>query len=103
MKKKTLYLTLSILFAIMAVACVAVLIICANAMLSNGATSARIWGTVGVGIAFLVCCALLGVMYALYSHEKNPNIIKQEVEQELEKREKEKETQEKAKDINQID
>ena len=75
MKKKTLYLTLSILFAIMAVACVAVLIICANAMLSNGATSIRIWGTIAVGVGFLICCALLGVMYALYSHEKNPNII----------------------------
>ncbi len=103
MKKKTLYLTLSILFAIMAVACVAVLIICANAMLSNGSTSIRIWGTIAVGVGFLICCALLGVMYALYSHEKNPNIIKQEVQQELDKRAKEKESQEKASDINQID
>ena len=42
-------------------------------------------------------------MYALYSHEKNPNIIKQEVQQELDKRAKEKESQEKASDINQID
>lgn len=103
MKKKTLYLSLSILFAIMAVACLVVLIICANAMLSNGATNIRIWGTVAVGVGFLISCAFLGFVYALYSHEKNPNIIKEEVQKELDEKMKEQENQKKIKDINQID
>ena len=83
MKNKNLYLVLSILFGVLSVACLVVLIIIANKMLAGGVTNVRIWATVGLGVGFLVSCAFLGAMYTIYSHLKNPNILKNEVINEM--------------------
>ena len=106
MQRKTLYLSLCIVFAILAVSILVVLVICANAMLTSGATNTRIWGTVALGIGFLISCGALGAVWTIYSHEKNPNVLKSEVERELEldlDKQEGDEQEDNKKDVHQID
>ncbi len=103
MKNKNLYLVLSILFGIIALACLVVLIIIANKMLAGGTTNVRIWATVGLGIGFLISCAFLGAMYTIYSHLRNPNILKNEVINEMKMQEHDDEQNGKQDNVKQID
>ncbi len=67
--KKNYDILLIALAGIGAIASLAVLIVCVNALIEYGSTSLRVWGIVGTIIAFIVCMALLGML--VYNYRQN--------------------------------
>lgn len=52
------------------IASIVLIFILLSKMLSYGTTTFRIWGMVGLGIAFVICVATLGVCYAFLKTDK---------------------------------
>ena len=79
---KNKFLVLTILFGVIAFTSLLILVYFINGMITESATTLRIWGTVGFSLVFLIACSLFGVNYTLYTYFKKTSVIKPEVEQE---------------------
>ena len=99
---KNKFLVLTILFGVIAFTSLLILVYFINGMITESATTLRIWGTVGFSVAFLVGCSLFGVNYTIYKYMKNPSILRAEIQKKQSEIEKQQNT-EKELNINQID
>ena len=75
MKKVSWELIISILAGLIGVVCLILLVFMINKLITESVTNTRIWGVVGLSVGFVVCFALVGVMFTLYKAKKNPDQI----------------------------
>ena len=72
MKKTNWDLVVAVMAGIGAVASLIVLIIVANSILTAGASTLKILGIIGLIIAFVMCCSIVGILVT--NHRMNKEL-----------------------------